>query len=334
MGGSVHRTYTRRGVPPKLTVITPSFNQGKFIERTIRSVLDQGYPNLEYVIVDGGSTDETLEIIRRYEDRLAWWVSEPDDGQSHAINKGLERTSGEIVAYLNSDDYYLPGALETAVGALERNGRSWVAGGAFDVEEGDHPKRLRVWRPKPPSYCEGRLRGRHWWMLVPWHVPQPSSFWRREVFEQLGTFRTDMHFAFDAEFMLRLAYADYLPELVPQPLSARVDHGESKHADMIPFYWEMDRFPALFRPVLTASERRRLAIVRFLMRAGFFRARERFYYPLLELGGNLLGLLPERIRPKIRDRDNPDRAHRGFAAATWEDRSVRTHDDARTAPLE
>ena len=124
-------TYTRRGVRPKLTVITPSFNQGRFIERTIRSVLDQGYPNLEYVIVDAGSMDETVEVIRRYEDRLAWWVSEPDEGQSDAINKGLERTSGEIVAYLNSDDYFLPGAFETAIAALERSRRPWVAGGAL-----------------------------------------------------------------------------------------------------------------------------------------------------------------------------------------------------------
>ena len=169
--------------------------------------------------MDAGSSDETIEIIRRYEDRLAWWVSEPDDGQSDAINKGLERTSGEIVAYLNSDDYFLPGAFETAVAALEESQRSWVAGGAFDVEEGSPPKRLRVWRPKPPTYCEGRVRGRHWWMLVPWHVPQPSSFWRRDLFERFGGFREDMHYAFDAEFMLRLAFGDELPAAAPQRLS-------------------------------------------------------------------------------------------------------------------
>lgn len=317
---------------PKLSIITPSLNQGRFIERTILSVLDQGYENLEYVIVDGGSNDETVEVIRRYEDQLAWWVSEPDDGQTHAINKGIAGTSGDIVAYINSDDYYLPGAIDKALETLERSGATWVAGASKEVDEHDQPVGIGEWWPSMPSECEDLVHGRHWWMLTPWCVPQPSSFWRREVFEELGTFRTDMHFAFDAEFMLRLAYADYLPELVPQPLSARVDHGESKHADMIPFYWEMDRFPALFRPMLTAPERRRLTIVRFLRRAGFFRARERFYYPLLEFGGNLLGLLPERIRPKIRDRDNPDRAHRGFAAATWEDRSVRTDQDTRSAP--
>ena len=110
---------------PKVTVITPSFNQGGFIERTIRSVLDQGYPNLEYVIVDAGSTDDTIEIIRRYEDRLAWWVSEPDGGQSDAINKGIERTTGEIVSYLNSDDYLLPGALQTVVHAFWQRSVHW-----------------------------------------------------------------------------------------------------------------------------------------------------------------------------------------------------------------
>ena len=108
---------------PRLTIITPSFNQGGFIERTIRSVLDQGYENLEYLIADGGSTDESVDVIRRYEDRIAWWVSEPDAGQTDAINKALARASGDVVAYINSDDYYLPGAFEAAMRAFEQQRR-------------------------------------------------------------------------------------------------------------------------------------------------------------------------------------------------------------------
>src|SRR4051794_21372097 len=106
---------------PKITVITPSYNQGEFIERTLRSVLEQGYEPLEYLVVDGGSTDDSVDVIRRYEDRLAWWVSEPDDGQTHALNKALERATGDVIAYINSDDYYLPGALDAAAEALERD---------------------------------------------------------------------------------------------------------------------------------------------------------------------------------------------------------------------
>jgi glycosyltransferase involved in cell wall biosynthesis len=308
-------------VRPKLTVITPSFNQGRFIERTIRSVLDQGYPNLEYVIVDAGSTDETVEVIRRYEERLAWWVSEPDEGQSHAINKALERTSGEIVAYLNSDDYFLPGAFETAVAALERSGRCWVAGGALDVEEGVPPRRLRVWRPKPPSYCEGRIRGRHWWMLVPWHVPQPSSFWRRDLFERFGGFRQDMHYAFDAEFMLRLAFGGELPELLPDEfLAVRSVHPEQKTFAMTNSWPEIHRFVEIYSPQLSPREKVWLRLSR-LFRAATPVAWVRWrvmqpliHYllgpfkrgvitPTLTRGGDLLEHVPERWRPPIRTRD-------------------------------
>ena len=311
---------------PKLTVITPSFNQGSFIERTIRSVVDQGYPNLEYVIVDGGSTDETVEVIRRYEDRLAWWVSEPDEGQSDAINKGLEGTSGEIVAYLNSDDYLLPGALETAVARLQGSARKWVAGAALDVQEGDPPKRLRVWRPKPPSYCEGWPAGRHWWALVPWHVPQPSCFWRRELFDRFGAFRTDMHYAFDAEFMLRLAYGEEVPELLPDEfLAVRSVHPDQKTYEMTNSWPEIHRFVDIYAPQLTPRERTLLRIARIFRAAtpvAWVRWRvmqplihyvlgpvkRRLITPALTWGGDVLEHVPARWRPPIRTRDRVARA--------------------------
>jgi glycosyltransferase involved in cell wall biosynthesis len=248
---------------PKLTIITPSYNQGQFIEKTIRSVLDQGYDNLEYMIVDGGSTDDTLDVIRRYEDRLAWWVSEPDRGQTDALNKGLRRATGEIVAYINSDDYYEPGAFEQAVATLERSDAKWAAGRCrfIDLESGDD----HTWDPELPP------KGRHLWVLGPWGVPQAATFWRRELFERHGHFRDDMHYVFDTEFGLRLALAGELPALVDQPLAVRVVHDEAKSWDLEPFRREQRRFLDLFGPQLTRRERVLARVVARLEPTGVFR---------------------------------------------------------------
>jgi glycosyltransferase involved in cell wall biosynthesis len=250
-------------VKPRLTIITPSYNQASFIERTLRSVLDQGYEPLEYFVVDGGSDDGSAEIIERYADRLSWWVSEPDDGQTDALNKGLRRATGDYVAYINSDDYYMPGAFDAAVGALERSQARWLAGVCRFVDADDRLEEL--WRPQLPG------RRRQWWALDPWGVPQAATFWRRDVFEEFGLFREDMHYVFDTEYGLRLAYAGVLPELIEDELAVRVVHEEAKSWDLTPFNEEMRRFDALYRPLMTRRERTLHILDRRLLDLGWFK---------------------------------------------------------------
>ena len=255
-------------MPPRLTIITPSFNQAEFIERTLKSVLDQGYPDLEYIVVDGGSDDGSVEIIERYSDQLAWWVSEPDGGQTDALNKGLARATGEIVAYINSDDYYLPGAFETAVAAFEAPDVQWLAGTCLylDGGSGEPPS---IWTPQLPD------PGRHWWMLQPWGVPQAATFWRRNLFTRFGGFREDMHYVFDTEFGLRLAYAGVLPHVVGDELAVRFLQGDAKSADLAPFDRESRRFVELFAPALSGRERARLAMTRVLLKLRWYGVKSR-----------------------------------------------------------
>ena len=231
----------------RLTIITPSFNQAGFLEKTIRSVLEQGYDDLEYFVLDAGSTDGSVDILRRYDDRITWWTSEPDDGQTDALNRGIARATGDVIGYINSDDYYLPGAFRYAVELLRTSGRSWAIG-ASRVE--DHTSAVvHTWTPTLP------VKGRHWWLIDPWGYPQPSTFWHRKLFEEFGPFRRDLHYVFDTEFGLRLLLAGQMPEVSSQELAVRVEHPAAKSWDHAPFAREQERFPELLGPGLSGRER-------------------------------------------------------------------------------
>ena len=232
---------------PRLTVITPSFNQAQYLERTLKSVLDQAYPDLEYIVMDGGSTDGSEDILRRYDDRLSYWVSEPDEGQSWAINRGIERATGDVIAYINSDDYYLPGAFEAALPSFEDPGVRWVAG-ATEYRETDGTLET-LWLPRQPLGSRAR------WIRSSWYVPQASSFWRRDVFEEFGLLREELHFVFDTEFGLRLVLGGLRPLTFDQPLAVRYLHGEAKSAEVKRFKQEYRKVAKDLRNTLSRRER-------------------------------------------------------------------------------
>jgi glycosyltransferase involved in cell wall biosynthesis len=202
---------------PKITIVTPSYNQGQYLEQTIRSVLDQGYPNLEYIVIDGGSKDDSVDVIKKYADRLAYWVSEKDRGQTHAINKGFERATGDIYAWINSDDYYKPGALQAVADAYVKGGR-WIVGWSEYLNpEGT------VW-PYPIYTHQDSV---DWFIKNP--IPQQSAFWSSELHKKVGPLREDMHYCMDYEFWMRLKFGHRTPlTVLHQCLAVFRLHGASK----------------------------------------------------------------------------------------------------------
>ncbi|MGE4070523.1 MAG: glycosyltransferase family 2 protein [Lysobacterales bacterium] len=185
--------------PVRVSIVVPSYNQGRFLDATLRSLFDQNDPNLEVLLVDGGSTDESIDVIQRWAPRLAWWVSEKDRGQSHAINKGFERATGDWLGWLNSDDLLLPGALAAlrAQMAGQPDVQWWTGSGQFIDERG---RFLSRYGPPPLLTDPAQLSDwrEHW-------IAQPSTFFSRGLYARAGNgVREDLHYAMDLDLWLRL----------------------------------------------------------------------------------------------------------------------------------
>lgn len=242
---------------PKLSIVTPSFNQGQFLEKTIKSVLDQGHSNLEYLVVDGGSSDNSVEIIRRYEKHLAYWVSEPDRGQAHAINKGLACATGDIFAFINSDDLYLPGAFSAVVDYFQQHPDcDWLCGDTVMFGEGHAEEVIRARVPKSAAHC----------LAWSYNAPQPGMFWKRKLLT--GGFDEQWRYCFDHELYVRLLLAGHRCHYLPRSLGAYRLHGESKTvAEATGFDREFDAIAEMYEGSLACSGRRWVRATQLLRRS-------------------------------------------------------------------
>jgi glycosyltransferase involved in cell wall biosynthesis len=201
----------------RISIVSPSFQQSQYLPWTIRSVLSQGYPDLEYIICDGGSTDGSVEVIQSFEPQLTWWCTERDGGQTQAINKGFRRATGDIVSWLNSDDMLLPGCLQQVAKAFANPKIEVICGwGVMMSAQGQVRRRWVFGQPSA-----GRLRSRS--ILF-----QPSVFWRRSLFNRIGYLDESFRFCMDQDYFTRMAEHGVVPRLVPRFLSAYRQHCETK----------------------------------------------------------------------------------------------------------
>ena len=276
------------GTPwPRVSIVTPSYNQSKFIEETIRSVLLQGYPNLEYMVIDGGSTDDSVDIIEKYEPWLTYWVSEPDRGQSHAINKGWIRTNGDILAWLNSDDLYTPGAIHTAVQALHASPASdMVYSDLLHIDEHGDYQHTFVSQPfDPQALLDGST-----------YIPQQTTFIRRQSLSEVGWVDEQLHMLMDLDLWLRIglrqkSHLVYLPGVTlaawrkhPVAKTSVQSHGYARERlPILDKLFAMEGLPDdfaskrstiygrvyLWNAVVEAAQRRPSSIVKYLLKTLF-----------------------------------------------------------------
>ncbi|CAN5516201.1 hypothetical protein BH11BAC1_BH11BAC1_19900 [soil metagenome] len=208
--------------PPKISIITPSFNQGAYLEETILSVLEQNYSNIEYIIIDGGSTDNSADIIRKYENRITYWISEKDAGQSDAINKGLVRASGDVIGWLCSDDLYLPGTLQKVAAVFQNSPETVMLHGA-SILFGEGRKEIVKAAEKEDLFLR-------YFSVIPF--PQPSSFFRKKLIDEQGYLENKLHFAMDYDLLIKAAL-HYKITPVEDVLSKYRIHNESKTSSQL-----------------------------------------------------------------------------------------------------
>ncbi len=225
---------------PKITVITPSYNQANYLERTILSVINQNYPNLEYIVIDGGSTDGSIDIIKKYEDKITIWKSEKDSGPADAINKGLKLATGNIIGWLNSDDVYTENSLYKVAREFLK-GEKVVYGHALYVDINDKPIAMDHGYQKTKiylAYQQDFYKTLRYWETV-YMIPQPTVFWSKDILEEFGCLNQRYKFIFDYEYFLRLTKAGINFKLIDNVQALYRIHNESKTNSFDKFYEEL-----------------------------------------------------------------------------------------------
>ena len=234
---------------PRISVVMPSLNQCGYLREALQSVLDQRYPALELIVMDGGSSDGSVDVIRTFEERLSYWESCEDRGQAHAINKGFAKATGDVLCWLNSDDVLLPGALNAVAFAFESNpGWKWVSGAILNFGEGLH---------RIAGVYELPSRRVDWLVRCP--ISQPATFWRRGLYERHGELDESYHFALDYEYWVRFVFGGETLRLMRRPLAAFRLHDTSKTvSETEKFRQEEARLREQYGAMLTPGEAARL----------------------------------------------------------------------------